>query len=762
MVSKKDFVKIDDYLWEVPVGFRQDMRVPARIYADEALLEAALGDNSITQLINTATLPGVVKYAIVMPDCHLGYGFPIGGVAATRLPHGIISPGGVGYDINCICGNSNILTSFGYTRPIAEMAQDWSTAILRCQDLGDNREASTSVVHYLSRSPTTPVYRLITKVGDEIIATADHPFWTPDGMVELGRLGPGDQIAVYPFRGVVYTPPSHEIIVTQADIEKVLLKAGKSYGRGGIPAAIHGLERRGLLPLYYDSPLLPRLLKLLGYVWGDGTMNFSRGRVEGVLMIYGQSEDIEKIRADLIELGYGPTNTKRRQRISRITLDGTEHEFASGTSETEVNSTGLVALLAALGAPLGRKAEQNFDLPDWLCQAPLWQKRLFLAGLFGAELTRPTAQTGKNHQFQRPKLSLNKRQPYLASGYQFLTKISSLAREFGVEAQGIYQERSRTANKDGSISYTLRLGFSANTESLINLWSNIGFEYNNKRQALANLAIQYLKHKQMTVEERQQIRRQAAAMHAVGIMPGQIIAKLGAGQPGFGTVNTRFLERSIYGESDNVYIGREFPSFEEYRVEAAAGLGQSGMVWERIANIEPVSGVDTVYDFTVAHPDHNFIANGFVVSNCGVRLMGTHLGREELAPHVNNLATALYQNCPSGVGEKGSIPITVSELDEVCVKGSRWALAKGYARPEDLPRTEEHGCMAGADPDKVSKRAKERGKSQVGTLGAGNHFIEVDEVVEIYDEQAAQAMGLSLGQVAVQIHCGSRGFGHQI
>jgi tRNA-splicing ligase RtcB len=148
--------------------------------------------------------------------------------------------------------------------------------------------------------------------------------------------------------------------------------------------------------------------------------------------------------------------------------------------------------------------------------------------------------------------------------------------------------------------------------------------------------------------------------------------------------------------------------------------------------------------------------------NCGVRLLGTYLTREEITPHIGNLATALYQNCPSGVGEKGSIKVTDAEFDELCVKGSRWALGRGFARPEDLARTEESGCLAGADPDKVSKRARERGRPQVGTLGAGNHFIEVDEVTEIYDEQAARAMGLFQGQIAAQIHCGSRGFGHQV
>ena len=101
MISKKDFIKINDYLWEIPKFFRSDMRVPARIYVSERMLEDCFRDESITQLINTTTLPGVVKYAIAMPDVHEGYGMPIGGVVATRYPEGAISPGGVGMDENC-------------------------------------------------------------------------------------------------------------------------------------------------------------------------------------------------------------------------------------------------------------------------------------------------------------------------------------------------------------------------------------------------------------------------------------------------------------------------------------------------------------------------------------------------------------------------------------------------------------------------------------------------------------------------------------
>jgi tRNA-splicing ligase RtcB len=148
--------------------------------------------------------------------------------------------------------------------------------------------------------------------------------------------------------------------------------------------------------------------------------------------------------------------------------------------------------------------------------------------------------------------------------------------------------------------------------------------------------------------------------------------------------------------------------------------------------------------------------------NCGVRLLGTHLEQEEVGPYLQELTAALYRACPSGVGGKGRVRVSERELDELVTHGAKWALKRGLARQEDLAHTEEQGCMAGADPGKVSARAKERGRPQVGSLGAGNHFLEIDVVEEVYDEEVAQAFGLWEDQVVVQIHCGSRGFGHQV
>lgn len=148
--------------------------------------------------------------------------------------------------------------------------------------------------------------------------------------------------------------------------------------------------------------------------------------------------------------------------------------------------------------------------------------------------------------------------------------------------------------------------------------------------------------------------------------------------------------------------------------------------------------------------------------NCGVRLLATHLHQEEVTPHLEDLASALYANCPSGVGKGGNIKLKRGELERLVEGGARWARDRGYATQADLERTEEAGCLEGADAGKLSQRARDRGQGQVGTLGAGNHFIEVDVVTEVFDEVAAERMGLFRDQVAVQIHCGSRGLGHQV
>ncbi len=148
--------------------------------------------------------------------------------------------------------------------------------------------------------------------------------------------------------------------------------------------------------------------------------------------------------------------------------------------------------------------------------------------------------------------------------------------------------------------------------------------------------------------------------------------------------------------------------------------------------------------------------------NCGVRMLASSLHHEEIAPYLETLNAALYRACPSGVGGDGAVKVSERELDTVLEQGSGWALQHGYATRDDLERTEDNGCIPGARADAVPSRARERGRPQMGSLGAGNHFLEIDVIDEIYDPDIAQAFGLVKGNIVVQIHCGSRGLGHEV
>ncbi|MEK6815060.1 MAG: RtcB family protein [Nitrospirota bacterium] len=152
---------------------------------------------------------------------------------------------------------------------------------------------------------------------------------------------------------------------------------------------------------------------------------------------------------------------------------------------------------------------------------------------------------------------------------------------------------------------------------------------------------------------------------------------------------------------------------------------------------------------------------GFDIS-CGVRAMRTAVTREEIAPKIQELTDALFTTVPAGVGSEGKIHLTSNQIDEVLVKGARWAVEKGYGSQADLEYVEERGCLEGADPSCVSETAKKRQHREMGTLGSGNHYLEIQYVDEIYDEAIAKTFGLFREGVVVSIHCGSRALGHQI
>jgi len=201
---------------------------------------------------------------------------------------------------------------------------------------------------------------------------------------------------------------------------------------------------------------------------------------------------------------------------------------------------------------------------------------------------------------------------------------------------------------------------------------------------------------------------------------------------------------------------------------------------EQLANVATLPGI---YKYSIAMPDihegYGFPIGGVaafdayegVISpggvgfdiNCGVRLIRTDLSENEVRPKLRQLVDTLFSNVPSGLGSRGKLRLTPQQLDEVILMGARWAVEHGYGWEKDLEHAEEGGMMEGADPSVISRRAKERGAPQLGTLGSGNHFLEVQVVDRIYDPEVAKVMGITHeGQVTAMVHTGSRGFGHQV
>jgi tRNA-splicing ligase RtcB len=148
--------------------------------------------------------------------------------------------------------------------------------------------------------------------------------------------------------------------------------------------------------------------------------------------------------------------------------------------------------------------------------------------------------------------------------------------------------------------------------------------------------------------------------------------------------------------------------------------------------------------------------------NCGVRLLRSNLTEQTVRSKLKDLVNDLFSSIPSGVGSKGAVRLTNSELDEVLVNGVNWAIDHGYGSSNDSDVCEENGKIPGADPNKVSDKARKRGAPQLGSLGSGNHFLEIQKVAEIHDDEAAKRMGIKEGTITILIHCGSRGFGHQV
>jgi len=652
--------KIDEVRWEIPKGEIRCMKVPSRIIATEKLLNKMKRDRTLIQAAGVACLPGIYKYSIVLPDGHEGYGFPIGGVAALDFYEGAISPGGIGYDINCVAEGTRILFRDGF----------W-IEVEKCGKVINNYLIKTSCgysypLFLAERYERKKGVRIVTESGAELVLSEDHPVLTPTGFVNAGELAEGSEVMVLHFEGVRYEERD-EAILDEKSFEKCDEKL------------VEELEEKGLLPLTYSNPKVGAVARVLGFLVAK------RGLKEGA-KIRCSRQSLEDLKSDIAFLGFD-----------------VEVEEVQGSDV-------LVTLPEAL-AELLRKLGNELEVPLWIKRAPLWIKRNFLASLFGAILTEP-ATLQDNTSFYPHVLVLSASKKEKRKVYEFLLDVAELLEEFGVKTKALYEVEIDEKTSG------IRLVISSDEQSLLNLYRKIGFEYSKRKMKLAMLAAAYI------------------------------------------TLRKRCKARVAIGNGFDACM-QEVESFEEFCKEAKM---IDLLIAERVVKVEEVKYSGKYYDIGVDGSDSTFIANSVAVHNCGVRLVRTELTIDEVKPVIRKLVDTLFKNVPSGVGSEGLVKVkSVRELDEVLTLGAKWAVEHGYGVEEDLEVLEENGCMEQADPSKVSEKAKKRGMPQLGSLGSGNHFLEVQVVDKIFNPEVAKVFGIEKeGQICVMIHTGSRGLGHQV
>ena len=741
--------QVSDVSWEIPTSYKQGMKVPARIYASKKLLDN-MDDGVIDQVTNVACLPGIVRYSYAMADAHWGYGFPIGGVAAFDPEKGVISPGGVGFDVNCLPPTSKLLDKFGAWHRIAEF--DISQNRVVSLDLDAKVAVTAKAILSLSKREEHSLLSIRTESGKELLVTRDHPVFTQRGMIIADELKQSDSLVSTGFEGIEFTAPSSQIIVDEDRLDTLMALMGIGTRGSTRSQVLRHLRKVGLTSVKFNSPQLPILLMLLGQLFGDGTI--PKVSKNHYVTFYGKEKDLISMMKDVESIGFKSFIT-RRTRHHRIRTAYGISNFSYEEFALRISSTSFAVLLIALGAPYGKKTIVDYRIPSWLKHAPNWHKRLFLSGFFGAELEKPHSNNGYN--FNTMSFSASKLVSLRESAVGLLTDFRELLFSVGIEsAEPVEVEGYRYEGPCGKTT-GYRLSIDASESNLKRLFSSIGYSYNRDKERLASLASLHISFLRRFRTERNLARQAAHQMHQEGVRISEIIHSLKSP-----SISESFIRHSL---SSDRALARVWgmDRFDEFCSKHE--LAQSGFVFDPIASIDVRPYVGEVYDLTLDHKDHNFVADGIVVSNCGMRLIRTNLRYSEVKPKVKELVDLIFNLVPAGVGVKGSQNFAQSQMGDITTYGVKWCAEHDLAWDDDPEHVEEGGYIKGADISKVSRQAVSRGVSQFGTLGSGNHYLEIQVVdpARYFDPALGKEFGIvHEDQVMVMIHCGSRGFGHQV
>ena len=576
----------------------------------------------------------------LMADAHVGYHMPIGGVAAYREKVSVV---GVGFDIACIPAGTLVTTRDGYHRPIERIAA--SDEIL-CWD-GERVRPAVPHAGAVPRG-IKPVVELVLANGRTLRATDDHRVLTREGWKPAGEIGTDDAVACSPFVGLPHEPWEGVIPLTLRDrrVEEEL-------------------AARSLYPLRGDNACLPALVRLLGYVSGDGHLPRDGKRVSFYVF---DEEDAALIEADLLRIGFAPRVHRRTRR------EGYREEI-----HVYVGSVALHSLFAALGSPVGKK-----DWPPqpmaWLFGAPAWVRAHFLSSFCSAEMTTPRVHSNGTI----PNLQLKQSGRHLHA----ITFLAELFRSLGF---AVSVAPSGKSVGDRTISVLQMLG---GQQSQLRYFEEVGFCFSVKKRIAAAAAASVAWRRERYVRNRDAAKREARALKGSGVRWQEVVAAV---SEQFG-VSPGFVHHAIYEDRGR---SRNLPG-------AAVDPDADGEIcWipiERVVNAE----MSPVYDVVTGDPAQSFFAAGVVVHNCGNAAIRTDLtladlGRDEreVRRRLNAAADEIAGTVSFGMGRKNRSDD--APVGDPLFEDAAW---------EAVPRA-ERGTL------------RDKARAQLGTVGSGNHYVDV-------------------------------------
>lgn len=630
-------------------------------------------ENTIRQLQDVASRADRVA---LMADGHVGYIMPIGGVAAYRDKVSVV---GVGFDIACLAAGTPVTVADGYTVPI-ETATAAHEVV--CWDGSTVRSVSPHMGAVARGARETFAIELSN--GRTLRATGDHEILTQTGWKRTDELSSVDSVACTPFVGLPYETP-------QGTIDLVIESA----------FAREELARRDLLPLRADSARMPALLRILGYVSGDGHLTRNGKRVS--LYVFND-RDAEDLRTDLIRLGFTPHEHRR------VKAPGLREEI-----NLYVDSVALHALLAALGSPVGKK-NWPAEPMTWLFEQPAWMRAHYLSSFCSAEMMTPRVH--RNGTIPNLQVKQSGTEP---NAIEF---VSRLVRSLGFEASVAPSGPVR----NGRSSWVLQILGGQGAQ--LRFMAEVGFCRAVEKRHASAVAASVTWQGESYVRVRDSAKAEAQALRAANAPWKEAIAGVAARHG----VTEGFAYHSFYDKRGK---SRRLPG------EATAPQVTGEVCWVPVARVTP-DGTAAVYDVVTGDPAHCFVAAGVVVHNCGNCAIRTDLRVEDVTrglelgeirrnPHrlisdrrANRAADEVADTISFGIGRK-------NESDDA---------------PVDHPLFIDPAWFAIPNTGGYRDTLRDKARRQLGTVGSGNHYVDV-----FADET---------GAVWVGVHFGSRGFGHTV